>query len=301
VGSNLGQNQAQKYHDAMLSWDQNYDTSHTMNQQPTGGSSQPNAAIPSPTNGIQPPATGLPLGASGAPAPANMPPAQVPSSSATPAPTQQLSSDQGSRISLADWLKAHNLKPFKNSENIFGTPKAQERAQTNITIAGMKEAGAKDSAQAKVDAEFKKTHTEVKGDLAKKLGIPEGTYPNSFITAQVGAQSRKETSKTTAYAKLQAQAEALKNKLEIAKANNDSKSAIATQKEISDFTKTNPKFTAVFGVPSTVGAGTSPANSTGAATQYSDPAKAQSIKADYQAGKITREEANKQLDALTGQ
>lgn len=137
---------------------------------------------------------------------------------------------------------------LKESENLF-------RA---------KEAGYSEREKSKEKSEFEKTHTVLSPEMAKALDLPEGTYPNSFVTAKISAAAKVESAKTGAesrekVAKTRAESitESAKTRALTQEEVKELDSSFKTQKEKADYITKHPWLSKVMGVPKGVGSSVS--------------------------------------------
>jgi hypothetical protein len=214
--------QAQKYHDATLAWDQNYEEHQYIPPKPaTPGPGTAGGPLrseqPSPMQSILQPAPN-------APAMSSQPPAMNSYQPTEGAPATPGSQGEG-MMSLADFYKSRGLQPPRGSENIWGKPKTQAKSESAQTIAALKEAGA--------------------------LARTKDTNDTKADVAETAAAAKKDVAKTTTASKEKLSKENAAAKKDLADKANDlhasmlktsvgSKEYIAAKKAYTDFMKAHP-------------------------------------------------------------
>lgn len=231
---------ADKYHDATLFADKNFDWQHVPPAQPS--------SILQPAGGGAPPA---PATAAPGYQPAWMKPGGANATPPAPRPA-------GS-VTMNDIYLAHGLKPIVGGDQIMGTSKAQQKADAAQTLQGMKGAQTSDI-QDKKDAastENAKTAADAKTAAAK-------TAADARVkAAKIAADQRQKTAETNADAKMKAAGISAEGRKAVAKINTglqsqDHKMQLQAMKDRDAYIMKNPASSKFFGVPAEIGTTTVP-------------------------------------------
>lgn len=273
-----GKAQADRYHDATMFADKNFDWSHV--PPPQAGGAAPGGA---PSGILQPAQPAMGGGSMG-----NLP---VPPTAASgyqpawtrpgapgttaPAPAPAASRAPGS-VTMNDIYLAHGLKPVAGGDTIIGTSRQQDKEQAADTLQKTKNAGAAETAAGKeksaADTAHSKYFTPVDDTLramAKHNGTPIGddekevskqtadAISKKFI-ADTNVAGRKDTAKTSADAKTGAAAITAAGRKQIAEINArlkspDNQIKLQAMKDRDAYITKNPAAAKLMGLPDDLG------------------------------------------------